>query len=104
MTLALAAHPEARIEFFAAVDAVTAYAGLEEEFLAEVARISALVAAAPLSFPVDTASPKGHEVRRAKIGRFPWNLLYVARAATVFVIAVAHTRRRPGYWERRLEA
>lgn len=104
MTLALAAHPEARIEFLGAVDAVAAYAGLEDEFIAEATRVSALVTAAPLSFPVDFASPKGHEVRRAKIGRFPWILLYVVRAGAVFVIAVAHKQRRPGYWEKRLKA
>jgi len=102
VTLALAAHPEARIEFLGAVDAIAAYAGLEDEFIAEAARVSALVAATPLAFPVDLASPRGHEVRRAKIGRFPWSLLYVTRTGTVFVIAVAHKRRWPGYWEKRL--
>jgi hypothetical protein len=37
------------------------------------------------------------------IGRFPWDLLYVTRS-TVFVIAVALKRRRPGYWKKRLRA
>lgn len=103
MTLALAAHPEARTEFLGAVEAVAAYAGLEDEFIAEAARISGLVTAAPHSFPIHLASPKSHQVHRAKIGRFPWSLLYVIRARDVFVIAVAHERRRPGYWSKRLQ-
>jgi hypothetical protein len=34
--------------------------------------------------------------------RFPFHLVYVEEPAGVPVVAVAHDRRRPGYWRRRL--
>jgi plasmid stabilization system protein ParE len=34
--------------------------------------------------------------------RYPYFLIYVVEPARVLVVAVAHDRRRPGYWRRRL--
>jgi hypothetical protein len=102
VTLPLAAHPLARVEFFQALDAVRGFWGLEREFLDETSRIAAAILVAPESRPLDPASPSGRNVRRAKIGRFPWNMIYVVRSDGTFVLAFAHKRRRPGYWRRRL--
>ena len=33
--------------------------------------------------------------------RFPYAVIYRARAERVLVVAVAHMRRRPGYWRGR---
>ncbi len=33
--------------------------------------------------------------------RFPYTIHYEVTAATVTVLAVAHQRRRPGYWQER---
>jgi toxin ParE1/3/4 len=30
--------------------------------------------------------------------RFPYTIFYVVEGNTVFVLAVAHQRREPGYW------
>jgi hypothetical protein len=33
--------------------------------------------------------------------RFPFSIVYSIQGDTLFVIAVAHASRRPGYWKRR---
>ena len=37
-----------------------------------------------------------------RLGRFPYLIVYRATSAWVQVVAVAHGRRRPGYWRRRV--
>jgi plasmid stabilization system protein ParE len=39
--------------------------------------------------------------RRFILPRFPYSILYRIRSDAVFVVAVAHQRRRPGYWRDR---
>ncbi len=36
--------------------------------------------------------------RRATVSRFPYVIYYVAEAETVYVYAIAHAKRKPGYW------
>jgi len=45
---------------------------------------------------------QGSRVRRYVLPRFPFTLVYLLRGDEVEVIAVAHARRRPGYWRSRL--
>jgi len=40
--------------------------------------------------------------RRYVFPRFPFSLVYVLRGEQVEVVAVAHGRRRPGYWRSRV--
>ena len=42
------------------------------------------------------------EVRRARIRRFPYHLAYLVTNEVVYVLAVAHDRRRPAFWRARL--
>ena len=39
--------------------------------------------------------------RRFTLDRFPYTVLYRVRADYVFITAVAHQSRRPGYWHHR---
>jgi plasmid stabilization system protein ParE len=39
--------------------------------------------------------------RFALLGRYPYSLIFRVMGATAQVVAVAHARRRPGYWSRR---
>lgn len=41
-------------------------------------------------------------VRRVPVGRFPYQLVYAADSDVLYVLAVAHHHRRPGYWAERL--
>ena len=37
-------------------------------------------------------------VRRAPIGRFPYHAIYLETPDAIHILAVAHDRRKPGYW------
>lgn len=39
--------------------------------------------------------------RRFPLRRFPYNLVYQIKSQELRVIALAHQRRRPGYWKNR---
>lgn len=39
--------------------------------------------------------------RRIPLRRFPYNLVYQIKQEELRVIALAHQRRRPGYWQNR---
>ncbi len=42
-----------------------------------------------------------HGTRRLLVARFPFAIIYRAAADSVLVVAIAHQKRRPGYWRRR---
>lgn len=44
------------------------------------------------------------DIRRVPVARFPYNLPYIVLDDAVVVLAVAHDRRRPGYWTGRIES
>ena len=72
-------------------------AGLGTEFLDEVQRAIDVLREYPQS-----GRPIGRNVRRALLIRFPFSLIYADEPDVILVIAVAHQRRRPGYWRRRI--
>ena len=39
--------------------------------------------------------------RRTLLHRFPFTLIYAVEADGILVLAIAHARRRPGYWQSR---
>lgn len=39
--------------------------------------------------------------RRALVPRFPYQIVYRLRPTEIVVVAVAHLKRRPGYWKTR---
>src|SRR5262245_21724015 len=45
----------------------------------------------------------GTRARRYVFPRYPFSLVYILRDDVVEVVAVAHGRRRPGYWRSRLQ-
>jgi toxin ParE1/3/4 len=44
----------------------------------------------------------GDEVRHKLLSRFPYSVLYVIEPDRIRIVAVAHQKRRPGYWSYRL--
>ena len=42
-----------------------------------------------------------HATRKYPLRRFPYSVIYRVTASGVQIIAVAHGRRRPGYWRSR---
>lgn len=54
-----------------------------------------------------TASPKRwprgeHDTRKFVLQRFPYAIVYREKDEVIQIVAVAHGRRRPGYWKKRL--
>jgi toxin ParE1/3/4 len=41
--------------------------------------------------------------RRQVMRRFPFSVIYREREEIIQVVAVAHGRRRPGYWKKRIK-
>lgn len=78
--------------------------GLGPELVVEVrAAVRTLVEHPRAGSPVDGVDP-ALEVRRVRVRRFPYQVVYVMHDEDVVVIAVAHDRRRPGYWAARVES
>jgi len=69
-------------------------AGLGADYLTEFEATMARVCGAPSSCPIDCPP----DIRIARLKRFPFSVLYRQRNARLEVLAVAHQRRRPGYW------
>jgi hypothetical protein len=48
-------------------------------------------------------NPYYHGTRCFRLHGFPYALVYVQRSGLIAGLAVAHLKRRPGYWRKRLE-
>ena len=42
------------------------------------------------------------DVRRSLVRRFPYGVLYSEEKGEIFIVAVMHLHRKPGYWKRRI--
>jgi plasmid stabilization system protein ParE len=42
-------------------------------------------------------------IRRCRLSRFPYGLVYAIDGADILVLAVAHLHRKPDYWRDRLK-
>jgi len=72
--------------------------GLGVDFVATIDRTLGLILDAPVSFPLWR---EGSPIRKCLVQRFPFFVLFVVDPDEVVVVAVAHARRRPGYWKDR---
>ena len=52
---------------------------------------------APNTFPVSD-----HGTRKFTLQRFPFNIFYLTRETEIVIVALAHQKRRPGYWSSRV--
>jgi plasmid stabilization system protein ParE len=90
-------HPEALAEYAEAVGFYEMRApGLGREFFDEVQRVLELIGENP-----GVGSPFEDPYRRAYCRRFPFGVIYREDGDVVWVQAVMHLRRRPGYWKDR---
>lgn len=62
-------------------------------FRAELDRVVTLIAEAP-----ERPALYLHGTRRVLLRRFPFAVVYRLTDASVQIVAIAHGRRRPGYW------
>lgn len=47
--------------------------------------------------------PAELSVRRIAVKRFPYHVVYLPTKTDVRILAIAHDRRKPGYWKGRLK-
>lgn len=91
-------HPAAKSEL---LDAQAYYedraVGLGDEFGEEVEELVRRV----VRNPRIGAPHKATGLRHARVRRFPYVLFYLESGQTLWIVAVAHGKRRPDYWSRR---
>jgi plasmid stabilization system protein ParE len=82
-------------------DEATAFYGMERASLG-LAFVGAVEQAADhvREYPDSCPVLRGH-VRKARVHRFPYSVLYSVVGDRIRVLAVAHDRRRPYYWSDR---
>jgi plasmid stabilization system protein ParE len=70
---------------------------LGESFLDEVARAVADISESPERWPYFLLNS-----RWRLLDRFPYSIVYLIETEHIYILAVMHQRRRPGYWKKRL--
>jgi toxin ParE1/3/4 len=99
--LNLILHLEAEIEMTNAAESYRVkLPHLARNFRAAFEECTTLVLEMPEAFP--NAVP-GVPARRAKLNGFPYQLIYLIDPDAVYVVALAHERKKPSYWLYRLE-
>jgi hypothetical protein len=71
--------------------------GLGVDLLDEVEIAIATIGRAPLRYGF-----YDRPIRSVALDRFPYRLLFAVESDRIFVVAVMHLHRRPGYWKHRL--
>jgi plasmid stabilization system protein ParE len=66
-------------------------------FVSELDRVIELVIASPGRWPSGE-----HGTRKLVLQRYPFAVIYREKETVVQLLAIAHGRRRPGYWKDRL--
>ncbi len=90
--------PDARAEFLAAVEYYEAcQPGLGRRFREAVEGEVDGIGAMPFRYRV-LSGP----FRRALVPGFPYAILYAIGPTFILVVAVAHAKRKPGYWRGRM--
>jgi plasmid stabilization system protein ParE len=90
-------HPEAEWEFIEeAARYESEVPGLGHRFGREIERVVELLLENPkIGAPVDD------NLRHFVLRRFPHSIIYAVVADALFIVAVAHGSREPGYWRSR---
>lgn len=91
--------PGARSEFLASVEYYEeCQAGLGRRFREAVEMAVNSIRTAPFRYRVLHAP-----FRRCLIPKFPYAIIFSIEPDFILVIAVAHVKRKPGYWNDRIE-
>ena len=71
--------------------------GLGDAFLLEALKVLTLIERFP-----DAWHPLTPDIRRCRLKRFPYSVIYTMDAAELLVLALAHQHRKPEYWSDRV--
>jgi hypothetical protein len=90
-------HPEADQEMFEAARYYQSLSsGLGDDYLDEVECAVRSIATSPQTWPILEG-----DFRRRLVKRFPFGVIYRIEPDKILIIAVAHLRKKPGYWKNR---
>ena len=90
-------HPEAEAEYYAQQDYYESQqTGLGLRFAQWATAHYRVLAANPHAFPVKW------KVRHCYMSIFPFDIVFEEFEDHIVIYAVAHTKRKPGYWRERL--
>jgi len=93
-------YPEAQLEAEAAVEWYGQRSShAAGRFVFELRSVLERIQQAPRQFPM-----LAFNSRRVVLSRFPYLVVFRETTSDIEVVAVAHGRRRPGYWRRRLSS
>lgn len=105
MTLAFQYHPEAEAEFFAAVNwHEDREPGLGRRFFNAVRSAVDAAADDPAAWAQWPGWDREPVVRSKSVNDFPYRVVYFVHDDHLMVAAVAHAKRRPGYWRDRVSS
>jgi len=91
-------HPEAVAEARAAAQWYRERSTLAADaFLVELDRAVERIAENPQMYP-----PYVRDTRRYLLQRFPFYVVYRELSEKLEIVAIAHGRRKPGYWKKRI--
>lgn len=103
MTVAFDFHPEAQAEFAADVDWYDDREdGLGGRFAEAVRAAVEAAVDAPDAWAPWTGWDRVPVVRSKGVSGFPYTIVYFVDGDMLTILAVAHAKRLPGYWSRRL--
>ena len=71
--------------------------GLGEAFVVEAVKSMRLIERHPNAWQALV-----HDIRRCRMARFPYGIIYHADAEMILVLAIAHLHREPTNWRTRL--
>jgi plasmid stabilization system protein ParE len=71
---------------------------LADRFLDEINLSLRNIRSTPRLYP-----PFTHSTRRRVLGSFPFSVIYREKEDVVLIVAIAHAKRREGYWAKRLK-
>ncbi|MBX3658847.1 MAG: type II toxin-antitoxin system RelE/ParE family toxin [Ramlibacter sp.] len=71
--------------------------GLGDAFLIETLKTIQLIEQFPKAW-----HPLMPQIRRCRLRRFPYSVIYAQDGSDLLVLAVAHQHRKPDYWRNRL--
>lgn len=92
-------HPEARAEMRESVEFYEARLdGLGLRFLSAVEHTAERISGHP-----EAGAPLGGEFRKRIVPGFPYNIIYRVWEDYIYLVAVAHQHRHPGYWRERTD-
>ena len=91
-------HPEARNELYQTIDYYQEQnVRLGFEFLEEIYSTVQRIIEFPKAFP-----SLSKNTRRCITNRFPFAVIYKVRLNEIFIVAITHLARKPGYWKKRI--